>query len=137
MAGLCYQRLSEDGFSESGAGYLDLDVAGRETDRTYSSLGIRATRLVRAGGVNIMPRMGISWRHSLDGGGPEMDAAFTGYGSEPFTVNGADLPGDTAVLEAGFTASAGGGFSLFADCHLAYADDYTSQTVSAGLVMSF
>jgi len=137
LAGLDYQRLEEDGFSEHGAGYLDIDVAGRDTDSLVSSLGIRATRLIRTGGWELLPRVGLAWRHQLGDDRPELAASFSGYGSAPFTVQGARFPGEAAVMELGLSATLSQSCEFFADYRLGYADDYHAQTLSAGLMLRF
>ena len=137
LASLDYQHLKEEGFSEGGAGFLDLDVADRDADSLLFNLGVRATRLIRAGDWEMLPRLGIAWQHQLGGDRPSLDANFAGYGSAPFTVNGADFVGDAAVAEFGLTASVNSGLELFIDYRLAFADDYLAQTLGAGLMYSF
>ncbi len=137
LASLDYQHLKEEGFSEGGAGFLDLDVADRDTDSLLFNLGIRATRLIQAGDWEMLPRLGIAWQHQLGDDRPSIDASFAGYGSAPFTVNGADFISDVAVAELGLTASVKSGLELFIDYRLSYADDYLAQVLGAGLMYSF
>ncbi len=137
MAGLEGQHLEEEGFSEGGAGYLNMDMAEREHDSVLSRLAVRATRLVKLGGWELLPRLGLGWRHQFQDGRPSLSASFSGYGADSFTVEGAAPPGDLAVFEAGVTASARERLSFFADYRLAQGDGYQSQTLGAGLQINF
>ena len=76
LATLDYQHLKEEGFSEGGAGFLDLDVADRDADSLLFNLGVRATRLIRAGDWEMLPRLGIAWQHQLGDDRPSLDANF-------------------------------------------------------------
>ncbi|MGD8562043.1 MAG: autotransporter domain-containing protein, partial [Desulfarculaceae bacterium] len=137
VAGLNYQRIEEQGFSEGGAGFLNMDIADRDTDSLLFNLGLRATRLIQVSGCELLPRLGIAWQHQLGDERPSLEASFIDYGSAPFTVNGAEFSGDTAVAELGLSAALESGLELFADYRLAWADDYLAQSLSAGLMYRF
>ena len=137
MARLDYQHLKEGGFSESGADWLGLDIANRDTDTALFNLGLSATRLVLVDDWEVLPRLGISWQHRFGDDRPSLQAAFAGYGSAPFTVHGAEFVSDLALFEAGLSLAMRPGLDLFADCSLAYADDYQAQTLTAGLKISW
>ena len=137
VAGLDYQHLREDGFSESGASFLNLDIAGRVTDSALSNLGLSASRLIRFDSWKVLSRLGLSWRRRLGNDRPSLDAAFVGYGSAPFSVSGAEFASDLVLAEAGLSVSMRPGLDFFADYSLAFADDYQALTLTAGLVYSF
>ena len=101
------------------------------------SLGLSATRHIRAGGWDLLPRLGISWQHQFGDDRPSLDASFMGYGSAPFTVSGAEFPSDLALVEAGLSLAMRPGLDFFADYSLAVADGYHTQTLTAGLKYSF
>ena len=137
VAGLDYQHLREDGFSENGAGLFSYDIASRDTDSALFSLGLNATRRIQTGGWDLLPRLGISWQHQFGDDRPSLDASFMGYGSAPFTVSGAEFPSDLALVEAGLSLAMRPGLDFFADYSLAVADGYHTQTLTAGLKYSF
>jgi outer membrane autotransporter protein len=137
QAGLNYQRIEEQGFSENGADYLNMHIAERDTDSLLANLGIRATRLIQAGGWKLLPRLGLAWQHQLGDERPSLQANFIGYGSTPFNVNGAEFIGDAAVAELGLGAALDSGLEFFADYRVTWADDYLAQALSAGLMYCF
>ncbi|KIX13086.1 autotransporter domain-containing protein [Dethiosulfatarculus sandiegensis] len=137
MAGLDYQHLREDGFSENGAGLFSYDIASRDTDSALFSLGLCATRHIQADGWDLLPRLGLSWQHQFGDDRPSLDASFIGYGSAPFSVSGAEFPSDLALIEAGLSLSTRPGLDFFADYSLAVADGYHAQTLTVGLKYSF
>ena len=137
LSGLSYQHLSEDGFSESGANFLNLDIESRDTDSALFTLGMSAGRPVCIAPWKIIPRLGLFWQHSLGDERPGLKASFTGYGSAPFSVYGAEFVSGLALAEAGISAAMSPGLDFFADYSFAYADDYHAQTLSAGLKISW
>ena len=137
LAGLNYQHLNEEGFTEKGAGLLNLDIATRETDSLHSNLGLKLSRLCRFNNWEILPSLQISWQHRFSDERPSLDANFTDYASNPFTVHGADFNDNTAIANLGLTASLTQSFLFFADYRLAMADNYQDQALSAGLMVRF
>jgi uncharacterized protein with beta-barrel porin domain len=137
LAALDYQHLNEKGFSEKGAGFLNLDIANRQTDSLHSNLGFKLSRLCLLNEWKILPSLKFSWQHRFSDERPSLDANFTGYTSTPFTVQGADFNENTAIANLGLTASFTQKLHFFADYRLALADDYQEQALSAGLMVKF
>jgi outer membrane autotransporter protein len=137
LAGLHGQMLSEEGFSERGGDFLNLQAEGRDTDSLLTRLGLGLSRMFRAGDWEILPRLSLSWQHQLGDERPGLTASFTGYGDAPFRVQGAELPGDAFVAGAGLDMSLDSGLEFFVNYRLAMADDYLAQSVNAGLTIRF
>ena len=95
VAALAYTHLSNPAYSESGAGALDLNVAGQSRDSLRSYLGARL--LKRAGDLSIEPR--LIWTHQFgDIHSAALTASFAGSTANAFEVKGTDVSRDGAQL---------------------------------------
>jgi outer membrane autotransporter protein len=95
---LAYVNLDTDGFTEEGgAGALSSD--GGSTDTLFTTLGIRAETAFRIGSIDARARGMIGWRHAFGDTTPEIGNAFAGL--EAFSIAGAPIAEDAAVIEAG------------------------------------
>ena len=102
FGGLAFVHLRSDGFAEaSGAGNAALGGLAANKDVGYSTLGGRvATRYAQPDGMVWTPRLSASWQHALDSVNPAGALAFESTGA-PFTIAGAPLARDTALVESG------------------------------------
>jgi fibronectin-binding autotransporter adhesin len=102
FAGLAHVRLKTDAFTESG-GAAALGVAGDTTSTSFSTLGLRASNAVALGGLQAMLRGMVGWRHAF--GDTALTSAARFAGSSAFSVAGAPIGKDVAVLEGGLDFS--------------------------------
>jgi outer membrane autotransporter protein len=115
LAGLSFSRNKTDGFTETGAGALNLQVAGQTVTSTKSLLGAKAR--FDAGSVRLEPR--VIWAHEFGDINTPMTAQFQGAATaSPFQVLGVALKRDTLILGLGASGRAGHGVDLFADVQL-------------------
>ena len=98
---------------------------------------MRLPRLVKTENWELLPRVGLAWRHQFESGSPSLTASFMDHSAQGFVGEGQASVGDMAELEAGFTAGTRDCVSLFADYRMSYADDYQVQTLSVGLQLDF
>ncbi|MCG7504885.1 autotransporter domain-containing protein [Mesorhizobium retamae] len=98
FANLAYVNVHTDGFAEQGR-VAALTVYGGSNDLTFTTLGIRASTEFELGGAKATARGTIGWRHGFGDITPTVSQAFTG--SSAFTIAGAPIARDAAVLEAG------------------------------------
>lgn len=99
MAGLSYLHSHMDGYTETGAGALNLAVGSQGNDSLMASLGGRVSTDVMANGVTWTPYLQALANYELLDERPEVTARFTGGGSS-FTTQGAEparLGGDLTV----------------------------------------
>jgi outer membrane autotransporter protein len=106
FANLATVHLRGDAFVESG-GNTRLSGEGGSTNTTFMTLGLRAATRVTAGTAKTHLRGSIGWRHAFGDIYPVQTAAFTAGGA--FSVTGAPLAADAAVIEAGFDLPLVGG----------------------------
>jgi len=101
FAGLAYVHVSTDSFTETGAD-AGLHASSSSMGLGYSSLGLRAaTSMQLAGGQALKPHAGVTWQHAFGDVTPEAKMAFISVPSENFTVAGAPLSRDAALVEVG------------------------------------
>lgn len=81
MAGVEWNRFSQDDYPETGAGALSMSVGGKTANRLRSALGAKlATKWTLSGGITIMPSVRASWRHEFNHDGVDTLAVFVGGG---------------------------------------------------------
>ncbi|QDB99277.1 autotransporter domain-containing protein [Mesorhizobium sp. 8] len=100
FANLAYVSLHTDGFAEKG-GAAALTGAGRTTDTTFTTLGMRASTGFDLGGMTATARGMVGWRHAFGDTTPPATQAFAFAGASSFAIAGTPIAKDAAVLEAG------------------------------------
>lgn len=114
FAGLAWSDLRTRGFSESG-GDAALSGESGNTQQTHATLGLRAAQGFDAAGRQGRVFGTVGWRHVFGDVKPESVLAFDA--SQPFTVAGAPIGRDAALVEVGAemaiarTATLGLGYS--------------------------
>ena len=99
FANLAYVNLATDGFSETG-GAAALTSQADTTGVTFTTLGLRgSTEIATGSGMAITARGMLGWRHAYGDTTPLSTMAFAG--GLPFTIAGAPIAKDAAVVEAG------------------------------------
>lgn len=91
--------VTQNGFTESGAGALGLAVAAQTTNSLRSTLGVELTAELPAGvdrRAGLLLRLG--WAHEYADTTRPVTASFIGAPGSSFTVQGAAPARDTAVL---------------------------------------
>ena len=100
MAGLEWNRLKQDGYTETGAGALSMTVQGESASRVRSVLGVSvSTETGLSNGVKLTPSAHVNWRHDFRNDGLNSTATFTGGGAA-FVTPGQDLASNTYNLGA-------------------------------------
>ena len=122
FAGLDYDRMMIDGFSESGAGTLDLAVAPQTAESLRSNVGLKYSQKMATEARVYVPYVSLGWRHEFDNQSRPITAQFAGAGN-PFTVATGDVSRDGTVLGAGLTV----GLGKWTTGKLEYAGDFASH----------
>ena len=100
FAGLAYVHLKLDGFTETG-GSAALTSGGLTQDNTLTTLGVRASQDFSAGTARLAVRGSIAWQHAFGDLTPQLTEAFAVSGGPAFSVAGAPVARDTALLGLG------------------------------------
>lgn len=111
FANLAYVNFRADGFTETG-GAAALTSNGQSRDTMFTTIGVRASTDFDLGTAKATARGMIGWRHAYGDVVPTSAHAFAG--GDAFTVAGAPIATDTAMIEAGldFTISPAATFGL-------------------------
>ncbi len=96
--GLAHVSLHTDGYTEDG-GAAALSANGQTTDTTFTTLGLHAATDFDLAGMRATAHGTLGWRHAFGDTVPLATQAFAG--GEAFTVAGAPIAEDAAVIAAG------------------------------------
>ncbi|QRY66066.1 autotransporter domain-containing protein (plasmid) [Ensifer sp. PDNC004] len=99
FANLADVNVQTDSFTEKG-GAAALSVRGGSDDMTFTTLGLRLATDFDLGTAKATARGVIGWRHAYGDVTPAVSQAFSG--SDAFSVAGAPIARDSALIEAGF-----------------------------------
>jgi len=137
VAGIDFYYQRREGFTENGAGSLNLRVAGTTNRTLRHQLGVELSKELRIGnGLRISPSLQAGWgrEHYLDDRG--VTAGLETQTGE-FTVYGDSETAAFYRTGAGISLSAGRRFSLFTNYTLEYREDRKDQMLYAGLDYRF
>lgn len=131
-----FAHLQTDGYNEHGGALGLLSVEGADFTTFKSMIGARfAMPFQLDSGRKIVPEARAVWAHEF----ADDHSAFwarlqaAGPGSDPFQVKGRSYPRDTAIVGAGLTAPLSDEASVTLDYDAALNPEVTTNTVSAGL----
>ncbi|WP_229728990.1 autotransporter domain-containing protein [Oxalicibacterium flavum] len=129
LAGLAVLHNRNDGFTETGAGALNIRADAQSVTSTRTLLGARA--LLDFDGISVQPR--AIWAHEFGDVNKGMTAQFQGAPAASFTTYGVDLPRDSLIAGITVAGRAGNGLSLFADVQGEFNSRQTGLALLVGL----
>ena len=103
IASLQYTRVNLNGYTESGAGDVDLKIASQRYDFLESGLGVKVARPFVHGAGTYVPETHFKWLHEINNPTLKNSAAFTAPGSGSFATPGLTTADDTFNVGAGLT----------------------------------
>ena len=103
LASLQYTHMDLDGYTESGAGDIDLKVNSQSYDFVESGLGTQVSHSFASSLGTLVPEMHAKWLHELDNPALSNTATFTAAGSGSFTTPGLSPADDTYNVGTGLT----------------------------------
>ena len=103
VASLQYSSVNLDGYTETGAGDIDLKVNSQSYDFLESGLGVVLAHPFADNDRTYVPAIHFKWFHELANPTLENVAAFTATGSQSFTTPGLKTAGDTLDAGGGLT----------------------------------
>ncbi len=130
FANIAYANLSTDGFSERG-GLAALTAAGNSSNVTTTTLGLRTAASFMLGNSSAQVRGMLGWQHAFGDITPLASLALAG--GSPFTVAGASIARNSALVEAGFDVRLSERVSLGATYTGQFASGAQDQAVRANV----
>lgn len=130
FASLAYVRLDSDGFSERG-GAAALASLGNTGDTLFTTVGLRGSTAFTLGGIGILARGSIGWRHAFSDTTPIATLAFTG--GPLFGIAGTPIARNAAIVDAGFEVD----ISETATLAVSYGGQLSHETIDQSLRGTF
>jgi uncharacterized protein with beta-barrel porin domain len=129
LVGAQYTRFWENGYNETGAGSLDLSVAGQNYYSIRPLVGIYGAKSLSLGGTaQLVPTVDVTVSEELNPLNPQVQASFAGAPGSNFTLTGIG-PNPTLVgVGAGLKLILGRDFNVSAT----YMGDYGGSQTSNG-----
>ena len=102
LASLQYTHLNLNGYTETGAGSIDLKVNSQNYDFLESGLGVKVARPIGSSDGTYVPEGHFKWLHEINNPTLANTAAFTA-GTPSFTTPGLKTADDTLNVGVGVT----------------------------------
>jgi outer membrane autotransporter protein len=136
---LRYLKADIDGYRESGASGLDLDIGSQEATSFSSTLGVNYTRAISTAKAILIPQAWLEWTHEFDSGDDDVTGVFANDPSFiPFALATDKLDRDYFRLGFGVGAQFGKGRTAFFNYEAAIGlTNYTEQTANLGVRLEF
>lgn len=135
FAALSYVHLDLGAFTEAG-GAAALTGASLTQDNTFTALGLRASQSVALGGGTLTARGILAWQYAFGDITPEATLAFAS-GSTPFTVSGAPIGRNAALMGVGLDYRVSSALSVGVAYSGAVSDVGQDNAVNGRLSISF
>jgi uncharacterized protein with beta-barrel porin domain len=133
MASLAYSSLWIDGFGETGAGSLDLNVNSQHADSLQLGPGVRLATTLNCGAAVIAPQFYASYEHEVSNDSRGIDASLANVGV-PFSFQSQRLGADFGLIGGSVTLFSGKNFSVQLDSNAEIGRaNYNAYTVDVGL----
>ncbi|MBU1742074.1 MAG: autotransporter domain-containing protein, partial [Proteobacteria bacterium] len=128
----------QDGFTESGAGALNLTLGRQSATSVRGAVGVRVRRVFKGrGGRRVTISLSALWVHEFANNAQSVNASMQGNPATPFTVRTPEPERDAVRLGIGVTAKVSRRVSLFAAYQPEFRPDNQSHYVSAGVRFEF
>jgi outer membrane autotransporter protein len=137
VASLSYSRLWIDGFTESGAGALDLKVSSQNAESLQTGVGAKIAVPLHRGPTVVVPQFYATYQHEFADNSRGLDARLS-QGGSTFTYQTVEPQRDFAVLGANVTIITKKNFTLQLNYNAEVGrGNYTAHYMSAGLRWEF
>jgi len=136
FAGLNYDRLKIDAFTEKGAESLNLKVSAQTAESMKSSLGLRYADKVVFDSSLLASYISVAWRHEFKDKG-DIEAQLASGTGGVFSVAAGDSACDSALGGIGISANWGGQTTISLDYSADVRSHFVEQVFSAGLRLKF
>ncbi|WP_044564615.1 autotransporter domain-containing protein [Azospirillum sp. B4] len=135
QAGIQWLRVGRDGFTETGAGALDLVLQDLDATALQSSVGGRAAASWKTdGGTVITPSVRAAWLHDFRDRALTSQAALAGT---TFAVTGPDTGANALGIGGGLTLQEGDNLNLYANYDGTLRRHETDHVFTAGFRLSW
>ena len=137
FAGLALGSVDQDGFTETGAGVLDLHVAKQSQSSVKSTVGARLSTDLALGSALVTTDLSVGWAHEFAPLGRGTNASFVGAPAAGFQVTGVKVPGDSALIGFGLATAVFANTSIYVHYDGDLASGASSNAITAGFRFSW
>jgi uncharacterized protein with beta-barrel porin domain len=114
---IAYGQYWQNGFTETGAGSLNLRVRSSDAQSLVTGIGVRADSRFELGGVTLRPSALLRYEHAWIGGARDDHKITASFAEVPasgsWTVYGQNRGSDAAILRLGISADITSGIAVF------------------------
>lgn len=136
--GLFYTHLEVDGYTETGAGSLNLAVGQQDVDSLRSALGGKLTgRWQVATDFAIVPTVTAEWLHEFLDGSEGLNGAFSDPAAGSFIIQTRDNDEDYGLIGLGVNFLVGDEWSAFVSYDALFNDQYLGHGIGGGARFEF
>jgi outer membrane autotransporter protein len=133
LAALSWVRQTQNAYSETGAGALNLVLPEQSQQSLRSSIGLRTLHPFQAGATQAVFETRAAWSHEFNNT-RSINARLAGDpAAAVFTVSGPSLPRDSVVVGVGIAAQASRNLRLYADLNGEFNGRVRAGALSVGL----
>jgi len=130
-AGFAYDRITTDGFTESGAGAFNLTVGKNTVNSLRSSVGGRISRSLKTNeGITVEPELRAHWQHEILDENASTTSSLVGV---PFSVQNAKPGRDAAVVGASLAGVLSDQVKIFAAYDATVRANQTDHALTGGI----
>ncbi len=138
MLSLAYSRLWVDGFTESGANSLNLDVSQQNASSLQTGVGAKFAVPLKRNSVTVVPQVYATYQHEYSNSSRGLDARLSQAGGSSFAFTTDTPHRNFAVLGANVNVLTRKNLKIQVDYNAEVGrGNYTAHYVSAGLRWEF
>lgn len=131
--GVQYMYLAQNGYSESGAGSLDLTTNQQIINSLRGSVGARIYHETTWNDVRVIPMLAARYQHEFGDGTQLVSSSFAGAPTSQFVVAGNSTGRDFGLITLSTTAYLTPRLSIFGSVDTQFASRYSAVIGAGGL----
>jgi len=135
--GLQYMYLDQRGYSESGAGSLDMTTGHQIVNSVRNSLGARLLYETTWGNTLVVPSLSARYQHEWGNGTQLISSSFSGAPTAQFATSGNHTGRDFGLFTLGATAYVTERFSIYGNVDTQVAASFFALIGSGGIQYSW
>jgi outer membrane autotransporter protein len=135
--GFQYMYLNQQGYTESGAGSLDLTTGSQIINSVRNSIGARVYHETMWGQTLVIPSLSARYQHEWGNGTQLISSSFSGAPTLQFTTAGNHTGRDFGLFTLGATAYLTPRFNLYGSVDTQVALNYSAIIGSGGIQYSW
>ena len=137
FVGLQYIYLDQGGFTESGAGNLNMTTNSQIVNSTRGNLGLHLSQDVCVGGIRVVPMVGARYQREWGDGTQLLSSSFQGAPTLIYSTTGGKTGRDFGLFTIGGTAFLTNHCSLYGSVDTQVASYYTAIMGSGGFQLAW